>query len=151
MTNNSSLSDVTRILQLLQQGEEIKHEHVVGAKLDPQLALLRAWQAGRLAQTYADLLADPRYSPACRFFLSDIYAPRDLSQRDQDIGRLYTLLLRVMPAQTLQLLVEVVELNNLTNALDDRLLRVLVDQLGGERCDHAGGLRRGLPAVRQLC
>jgi hypothetical protein len=36
----------------------------------------------------------------------------------------------VLPSQTLRLLKEVIELNPLTNALDNALCRVLVDQLG---------------------
>ena len=92
--------------------------------------MLRGWQADRLARTYADLLADPRYTPACKFFLSDIYAPRDFSQRDHDLHRIHRFLSRVLPAQTIQLLTDTVELNSMTNTLDDRLLHVLVDQLG---------------------
>jgi hypothetical protein len=76
------------------------------------------------------LLADPRTGPAFRFFLTDLYAPRDFSRRDQQVERLYALLSRTLPAQTLQLLAEIVELNRLTNDLDTALLAALVDQLG---------------------
>jgi hypothetical protein len=103
---------------------------VAEVTLDPQLALLRNWQSQRLAQTYADLLADPHSGPALRFFLSDLYAPHDFGQRDHDVERIYAFLLRVMPAQTLQLLTDVITLNRLTNELDIDLCHVLVDQLG---------------------
>src|SRR4051794_40704114 len=86
-------------------------DSVAGVALNPQLTLLRTWQSQRLAQSYADLLADPHASPACRFFLSDIYAPRDFSQRDHDIERIYAYLVRVLPSQALQLLSTVIELN----------------------------------------
>ena len=56
---------------------------------DPHLIQLRAWQMERLAQTHAALLASERYGPACRFFLSDLFAPRDFSQRDQGFQHLY--------------------------------------------------------------
>lgn len=98
--------------------------------LDPQLALLRAWQAGRLAQTYADLLEQPASRPALRFFLSDLYAPRDFSQRDHDIERIHTFLGQVLPARTLHLLTEIITLNHLTTALDHDLCQVLVRRLG---------------------
>ena len=34
---------------------------------------LRAWQAGRLARTHADLLVSPRFHEAAVFFLTDLY------------------------------------------------------------------------------
>jgi hypothetical protein len=130
MPDQPTPRDGARLLYDLQHSSELQQQPVAGSQLDPQLALLRTWQSQRLVQTYADLLADPCSGPACRFFLSDIYAPRDFSQRDHDIERIYAFLLRVMPAPTLQLLSEVVELNHLTNVLDTDLCRVLVDQLG---------------------
>ena len=62
------------------------------------LRLLREWQSERLAHTHADLLADRRFGPACRFFLSDVYAARDFSQRDHDIERMYNSMRLVLPA-----------------------------------------------------
>jgi hypothetical protein len=119
-----------QLLNDLQYSAELQRQTVAAAGLDPQLAMLRGWQANRLARTYADLLADPRYSPACAFFLENIYAPTDFSQRDHDLDRIYRFLSRVFPPEMIALLAETVELNGMTNTLDDRLLRVLVDQLG---------------------
>jgi hypothetical protein len=119
-----------QLLSDLQSREELKHQTVATVELDPHLAMLRGWQTDRLAHTYADLLADPRYGPACEFFLKDVYAPADFSQRDHDLERVHGFLSRVLPAPTIVLLSETVELNSLTNALDNRLLHVLVDQLG---------------------
>jgi hypothetical protein len=119
-----------QLLDDLQHSAELKYQPVAAAGLDPQLALLRGWQADRLTHTYADLLGNPHYSPACEFFLNNVYAPTDFSQRDHDLERIYKFLSRVLPAQTIQLLTETVELNSMTNRLDDRLLHVLVDQLG---------------------
>lgn len=130
MTDEPRPPKVARLLRDLQSSDELRHQAVAPAGLDPRLALLRQWQSDRLAQTYADLLADEQYSPACRFFLSDIYAPRDFTQRDHDVERLHAWLARVLPAVMLQLLTDVVELNALTASLDQRLLRVLVDELG---------------------
>jgi hypothetical protein len=130
MTDTPNPPTAAQLLAELQRSEELKHQPITPAGLTPALAMLRGWQAQRLAQTYADLLAEPQFSPACQFFLSDIYAPRDFSQRDHDLERIYKFVARVLPAQTILLLTETVELNRLTSALDDGLLRVLVDQLG---------------------
>lgn len=129
MADEPKRSDGARLLYDLQHRAELQQEPVAGVALNPQLALLRTWQSQRLAQTYTDLLADPHAGAACRFFLSDIYAPRDFSQRDHDIEQIYAYLVRVLPSHALQLLSEVIELNHLTNALDTILCHVLVDQL----------------------
>jgi hypothetical protein len=130
MSDASKPPSAVQLLRDLQHSEELKHQPGAANGLRPQLAMLREWQANRLARTYADLLADPRYCPACEFFLSDIYAPRDFSQRDHDLERIHQFLSRVLPATTIQLLTATVELNSLTNTLDNHLLQVLVEQLG---------------------
>lgn len=119
-----------QLLNDLQYSAELKHQPVAAVGLDPQLAMLRGWQANRLARTHVDLLTNPRYSPACEFFLKNIYAPTDFSQRDHDLERIYRFLSRVLPPEMIALLTETVELNSMTYTLDDRLLHVLVDRLG---------------------
>lgn len=94
------------------------------------MAMLRQWQADRLAKTYADLLDHQQYGPACRFFLSDIYAPRDFSQRDYDIERVHTLLARFLPSYAYRHLTDSIEMNRLTYALDNALLDVLIKEMG---------------------
>jgi hypothetical protein len=98
--------------------------------VDPRLALLRNWQSARLSQTYQDMLASPRYSAACRFFLSDLYAARDFSQRDQDIEHLYAIMSRILPDFLLGLVRNAIELNRLTSKLDQDLINALVNHLG---------------------
>ena len=121
---------LSKLLRDLQQNEELRHQPVSSSGLDPQIALLRQWQSRRLQTTYADLLDDPQYRPACLFFLSDIYAPRDFSQRDHDLQRLHDFLAKVMPPAMIALLTEIVELNRLSNALDQQLAQVLAGRLG---------------------
>jgi hypothetical protein len=79
LSDDEKSPNVVRLLLDLQNSPEVRHQSVARTGLDPQLALLRAWQSQRLRRTYADLLDDPRYRPACLFFLNDIYAARDFS------------------------------------------------------------------------
>ncbi len=130
MGSNSSPPNPARLLQDLQTNPELKHQPIIAAGLDPHLALLRTWQSERLKQTYADLLTDKGYQAACLFFLSDLYAPRDFSQRDHDAERIHAFLTSKVPARMLQLLTDVIALNKMTDELDKQLMRVLVDQLG---------------------
>ncbi len=118
------------LLKHLEHSAELRHRAIVPDGLVAQVAMLLQWQSNRLARTYADLLADVRYQAACQFFLSDIYAPVDFSQRDYDLERIYRFLARVLPPQSIRLLTQTVELNDMTRALDHRLLRALIDELG---------------------
>jgi hypothetical protein len=95
------------------------------ARADPVLAqdrlLVRAWQADRLARTYPDLLASPRYGQAAAFFLSDLYGPKDFSARDEAIGRIIPTMTRMLPAAALETIALAVELDALSEDLDQRV------------------------------
>ncbi|MEW5868681.1 MAG: hypothetical protein AB1894_05345 [Chloroflexota bacterium] len=125
-------SKIQETLQSLSRLGEFRENQPSAAlhALEPGLVLLRTWQSQRLAQTYTDLLAHSRYAPACRFFLSDVYAARDFSQRDHDILYLYQVMSRFVPDFMLKLIRSVIELNNLSADLDHALLHVLVEELG---------------------
>jgi len=107
---------------------------ITPAGLPDGLEQLRIWQSRRLQLTYQDFLLDSRYGPACRFFLEEVYAPRDFSQRDHDFERLYQLMLRFVPEQMLTLVREAIELNRLSNQLDLKLLDAF-KELGGEQLE----------------
>jgi len=96
---------------------------------DPALAertrVLKAWQAGRLARTHADLLAHPRYAQAARFFLDDLYGAKDFSQRDAELARLIPSLVRLLPDRALATIADAVELDALSEALDARVASAL--------------------------
>ena len=119
--------DTANLLRSLRHNQATQHLH--GDDLDPQMRLLRAWQADRLTKTYADLLAIKRYTPACHFFLEDVYAPRDFLQRDHELEQMHQFSLRFLPASLLRPLTHAIELNSLTRELDAKLLSVLVNQL----------------------
>ena len=125
-TRRSRFAETIQFVTHLHSHTEVEAE----GGLDPALALLRNWQADRLALTYADLLTQPRYSAACRFFLSDLYGARDFSQRDHDIEHLYSVMARVLPNFLLGLARNAIELNRLTRQLDQDLCDALVNHLG---------------------
>ena len=124
-----SPKDATHLLVELRKHTKSKHDARTGPGLSPQMRLLRAWQTERLAHTYRDLLENRRYGPACRFFLDDIYAPKDFTQRDHDIERMYNFMLKFIPERIIHSLTLAVELNTLTHQLDGALLDALM-QLG---------------------
>jgi hypothetical protein len=129
MPERGSPSEFIQLLLDLQHRDEARRQSISAGELDPQLARLRSWQTGRLRHTYADLLADEQYRLACEFFLSDIYAARDFSQRDHDAEHLYSVLRRFLPQVMLHLLADAIRLNQLSDRLDRLLLRTLLDEL----------------------
>lgn len=130
MSDIPSSSDAAHLLTHLAKARPGHHVPVEGQELPPEIILLRAFQSQRLAKTHADLLASRRYRPAAGFFLTDVYAPRDFSQRDADMQRFYEGVSRVLPERAVAILADVVALSNLTNDLDAGLARALVDELG---------------------
>src|SRR3546814_10251640 len=91
----------------------------------PWLPQLRRWQSQRLASSFADLLADTRMRPAATFFLTDLYADRDFTRRDQNIAKVVPLMARWLPASLLRALGDAVALGALSHALDLRMVGAL--------------------------
>jgi hypothetical protein len=97
---------------------------------DAALAL-RRWQSGRLARTYPDLLAHPRYRGPALFFFDELYGPKDLSGRDRDVQRILPTMTRLLPAAALSTIADAIELDALSESLDAALLAAL-DAQGGD-------------------
>ncbi len=129
MNSLPSPKDATQLLIELRRHTKSKHDKITGVGLSPGMTLLRTWQTERLSHTYSDLLKSRRYGAASQFFLDDIYAPKDFSQRDHDIERMYIFMRRFIPERIIHSLTLAVELNTLTRQLDDALLDALT-QLG---------------------
>lgn len=118
----------------------------------PWLPRLRAWQAERLRASFADLLATPRSHAAAAFFLSDLYADRDFSGRDEGVARVVPLMARLLPDSLLRALGEAVELGALSHALDLRMVRVLAldPPAGIDPVSYAAAYRQaGCPRLRR--
>jgi len=86
---------------------------------------VKAWQAARLARTYADLASQPRYRAATRFFLEDVYGPKDFSARDEELLRIVPAMKRILPATAVATAALAIELEALSEALDQALARAL--------------------------
>ena len=99
------------------------------ARADPRNAEgrlnLRAWQADRLAATYRDLLDSARYRDAARFFLTDLYGPKDFSERDHEVERILPTLAATLPAAGIRTIALAIEVDALSEELD----AAMVDEL----------------------
>ena len=90
-----------------------------------RLKELQAWQAARLAATYADFARQPRYRDATRFFLEDVYGAKDFSRRDEAIRRILPTMARVLPKKAVDVVTLALQLEALTNDLDRRVAAAL--------------------------
>ncbi|OGO40532.1 MAG: hypothetical protein A2Z04_05395 [Chloroflexi bacterium RBG_16_57_9] len=100
--------------------------------LTPLLQYLRDWQAARLASTHADLLASPDCGPAAHFFITDLYAAKNFSQRDAEVMDLYDFVRHTVPSQFVQVLAQAIEANELSKSLDNTMVEVMARHLGIE-------------------
>jgi len=91
---------------------------------DDRLAL-RAWQAARLAESHAHFLESERFGEASRFFLDDLYGPKDFSERDEEVERILPMLVAMLPESALQAMALAVELDALSEDLDAAMIAEL--------------------------
>lgn len=87
----------------------------------PRLAEVKAWQAARLARSYADLSANPRYAKATDFFLGDLYGTKDFSGRDEAMLRIYPVMVRTLPRSAVETASLAIEVDALSEELDRRV------------------------------
>ena len=109
--------------------------------------LLREWQADRLARSYPDLLGSERFGAAARFFLTDLYGPKDFSSRDEEVERILPLLQSLLPLSALQTLALAIEVDALSEELDAEMVAALdrtnaADRVEGiDQADYAAAYR----------
>lgn len=99
------------------------------ARADPRMALdrlrLRGWQADRLAATHRDLLDSARYHDAARFFLTDLYGPKDFSERDHELERILPTMSATLPASGIRTVALAIEVDALSEELDAAMVAEL--------------------------
>lgn len=105
--------------------ELLKRLRAPGAPVPERLAELKAWQSRRLKASYADVASEPRYRAATRFFLEDLYGPKDFSGRDQEMLRIVPMMAKMLPASAVETAALAIELEALSEDLDQRLARAL--------------------------
>jgi hypothetical protein len=105
--------------------ERLKALRGEGNRAPARLAELKCWQSKRLERTYADIAAQPRYKAATAFFLDDLYGPKDFSGRDQAMLRILPVMSRILPAKAVETAALSIELEAVSEALDQRLAHAL--------------------------
>lgn len=92
------------------------------------LEILQAFQRRRLAKTYADLVAQPRYAAAARFFLEELYGGKDASRRDAQVAGALPIMERTLPGRLQEALADAFRLQGLSLELDIVLAEGMAEQ-----------------------
>jgi hypothetical protein len=117
-------------LAILDQLRAVEAERVLRAAdpaLQARVDAVKHFQHARFEKTYADLLAQPRYARAARFFLDELYGPHDFTQRDAQFARIVPGLVRLFPHDIVTTVRALGELHAMSERLDTAMGRVLGD------------------------
>lgn len=130
-------ANAATILGHLQTVAAERERRAASPELAQRVVALKAYQQRRFAHTYADLLASRRYEAAARFFLDELYGPRDYSQRDAQFARVVPALVRLFPQEIVDTVATLGELHALSETLDS----VAGAQLASPRVDATSYVR----------
>lgn len=101
-----------------------------------RVVALKEYQQSRFRRSYADLLVSARYAAAARFFLDELYGPRDFSQRDAQFARVVPTLVRLFPRE----IVATVGMLARLHAISEELDSTMAQHLRSTTLDAAGYL-----------
>lgn len=90
-----------------------------------RVTALKEYQQSRFRRSYSDLLASARYASAARFFLDELYGPRDFSQRDAQFGRVVPTLVRLFPHEIVATVGMLARLHAISEELDSTMAQHL--------------------------
>ncbi len=110
-----------RILEYLRAVEAERARRGDDPSLASRVIAIKAYQHARFERTYADMLTDPGRASAARFFLDELYGPRDFRARDTQFERVVPALVRLFPTEIVRTVESLVQLHALSEALDTRM------------------------------
>jgi hypothetical protein len=114
-------ADGARILGYLKCVADERLRRATISGLAANVSALKAFQHRRFAHSYADLLRNPHYRSAAKFFLEELYGPTDFAKRDQQFERIVPALIRLFPSELISTVTALAELHSLSEQLDTRM------------------------------
>lgn len=128
--------------------EQVERNLAIAGRIPAEGALrdsldrLQRWQRSRLDATYADLAAQPRFRPACEFFLDELYGGRNVHARDRQLKRVLPVMRRFLPEHLLHATGEAMRLQAVSLEFDFALAGILVDVAEIRQPDYARAYRQ---------
>ena len=121
----------------LQQVGGLRATRDANPRLAGRVAAIKQHQHARFGRDYANLLGDPRYVAATRFFLDDLYGPADFADRDSQFGRVVPAMARLLPSEVMHTVIQLAELHALSESLDQQMAQALVSNEVNDRSYRA--------------
>lgn len=112
-----------------------------GGELRDSLDRLQRWQRARLDATYTDLADQPRFRPACQFFLDELYGGLDVHARDRQLKRVLPIMRRFLPDHLLHATGEAMRLQAVSLEFDFALAGLLIEVSDIRQPDYARAYR----------
>lgn len=109
------------IINLLTQVTLERRRREVVSGLHAAVVAVKRYQQRRFMHTYADLLMTTRFGAASRFFLDELYGPRDFSQRDAQFVRVVPALVRLFPSEIVLTVEMLARLHAVSESLDTEM------------------------------
>ena len=132
------------IQDALQIVAQFRQQHAGDPALAKAIAEVKRFQARRFQATYADLLHNPRYADAARFFLQELYSDKDYASRDQQFARIASTIAKLFPQSVVATAAALAEVHAQTETLDDRMAQAW-------RADSLATPQNGEPARYVRC
>ena len=88
---------------------------------------LQEFQAKRIRDTYADLIEMAQYSKLGHFFFEQIYGSHDFGFRNESMRSLHRKMSGILKGEIVDTVGEVIELHDLSDALDDRMVEAMLE------------------------
>ncbi len=114
-----------QLLAELDRCEGLRRRQVEDELFHQRRLKLRAWQAARLARSHRDLAVNPRFAAASKFFLGELYGPRDLGAHIDEVRRIVPIMIKTQPASGLLTVARSVELNAVSEDLDGAMVEAI--------------------------
>jgi hypothetical protein len=139
-----AILDQLAIVDRLRRGREADATHA------ERVSAIKAYQARRFENSYADLLTSQRYRAAARFFLEELYGPQEFGARDAQFARIVPALVRLFPDEIVGTVATLAHLHALSESLDDDMARELEHSAVDAAAYVRSWRRTGRAADRQL-
>jgi len=123
LNTNTTSNQAEQLRILLLEYHQFRHQEA--DEMLTSRKILSQWQCQRLQRTHHDLYHTEHFHDALVFLLEELYASTNFTQRDDDIDRIFPKIAKLLPENILYTLSQLIELNLLTQKLDDQLARML--------------------------
>lgn len=95
-----------RLLAILEENSKLNRALFKQSWPLQEFKLIQRWQLQRMQEDYADFSKQADYQPAVDFFLQELYGDFSFIDRNQDLHKVYPVMVKLLPASMLDTLTD---------------------------------------------